>query len=234
MHIPETVRWDLSPEEAQATQLQLSKQVVTGDEFGPVRLIAGVDNSYEVERGLTYAGVVVLTWPDLEIVERRVAATPTSFPYVPGLLSFREAPGVLAALALLTSEPDLVIFDGQGIAHMRGLGLASHLGVVLNKPAIGCAKSKLVGNYVEPGPRQGDVSPLTYHGRRVGSVLRPVGGRKALLFVSPGHRVSVASATEIVRACCRGHVMAEPIYLAHHLVTDARKGGQASGHSDHG
>ncbi|HZS92346.1 MAG TPA: endonuclease V, partial [Chloroflexota bacterium] len=215
-------------------QLQLSKQVVTGDEFGPVRLIAGVDNSYEVERGLTYAGVVVLTWPDLEIVERRVAATPTSFPYVPGLLSFREAPGVLAALALLTSEPDLVIFDGQGIAHMRGLGLASHLGVVLNKPAIGCAKSKLVGNYVEPGPRQGDVSPLTYHGRRVGSVLRPVGGRKALLFVSPGHRVSVASATEIVRACCRGHVMAEPIYLAHHLVTDARKGGQASGHSDHG
>ncbi len=234
MHIPESVGWDLSPEEAQATQLQLSKQVVTGDEFGPVRLIAGVDNSYEVERGLTYAGVVVLTWPDLEVVERRVAATPTSFPYVPGLLSFREAPGVLAALALLTSEPDLFIFDGQGIAHMRGLGLASHLGVVLNKPAIGCAKSKLVGSYVEPGPQQGDTSPLTYRGRRVGSVLRPVSGRKALLFISPGHCISVAGATEIVRACCRGHIMAEPIYLAHHLVTDARKGGQASGQPDPG
>src|SRR5689334_3481631 len=117
MHITESLQWDLSPEEAQATQLQLSRQVVTDDDFGPLRLIAGVDNSYETERGLTCAGVVVLTWPDLEIVERRVAVTPTSFPYVPGLLSFREAPGVLAALALLTTEPDLFIFDGQGIAH---------------------------------------------------------------------------------------------------------------------
>jgi deoxyribonuclease V len=232
MQIPDSIRWDLSPEEAQAAQLRLSKQVVTGDEYGPVRLIAGVDNSYEPERGLTYAGVMVLTWPDLEVVERRVAVTPTTFPYVPGLLSFREAPGVLAALALLTSEPDLFIFDGQGIAHMRGLGLASHLGVLLNKPAIGCAKSKLVGSYVEPGPQQGDASPLTYRGRQVGTVLRPVSGRKALLFISPGHRVSVTTATEIVRACCRGHVMAEPIYLAHHLVTDARKSGQASGEAD--
>jgi deoxyribonuclease V len=232
MHIPESIRWDLSPEEAQATQLQLSRQVVTADDFGPLRLIAGVDNSYETERGLTYAGVVVLTWPDLEVVERRIAVTPTSFPYVPGLLSFREAPGVLAALGLLTSEPDLFIFDGQGIAHMRGLGLASHLGVLLNRPAIGCAKSKLVGSYVDPGPQQGDASPLTYHGRQVGTVLRPVSGRKGLLFISPGHRIGVAGATEIVRASCRGHIMAEPIYLAHHLVTDARRAGQASGESD--
>jgi len=211
MHIITEFRWDVTPEEAQRLQRALRERVVVADDFGPLRLIAGVDNSYVAETETTYAGVVVLTWPDLEVVERKVSRTPTAFPYVPGLLSFREAPGVLAAIALLEHEPDLFVFDGQGIAHMRGLGLASHLGLVLDKPSIGCAKSKLVGRYEEPGPEQGDSSPLTYGGRVVGTVIRPATGRKALLFVSPGHRVGVETAARIVTR------------LAHELVTAARK-----------
>src|SRR5579875_171604 len=166
-------RWDLSPQEAMALQQELRGRVVVQDDFGPIRFIAGVDNSYVPATETTYAGVVVLSWPELELVEQKVSRTPTTFPYVPGLLSFREAPGVLAAIEMLEHEPDLFIFDGQGIAHMRGLGLASHLGLVLDKPSIGCAKSRLVGQYVEPGPRQGDSSPLTYHRRIVGTVIRP-------------------------------------------------------------
>ena len=215
-------RWDYTPAEAQALQQELAARVVTNDDFGPLRLVAGVDNSYTPATETTYAGVVVLTWPALEVVERRVSRTPTAFPYVPGLLSFREAPGVLAAIAMLETEPDLFIFDGQGIAHMRGLGLASHLGLILGKPSIGCAKSKLVGAYTEPGPEQGDATPLRYRGRVVGTVLRPASGRKALLFVSPGHRVGVESAARIVATCCRGRIMPEPTRLAHQLVSDAK------------
>ena len=215
-------RWDLAPDEAAALQSELRGQVRIEDDFGPLRLIAGVDNSYVPATETTYAGVVVLSWPDLQVVERTVSRTPTTFPYVPGLLSFREAPGVLEAIKTLSNEPDLFIFDGQGIAHMRGLGLASHLGLVLDKPSIGCAKSKLVGSYTEPGPQQGDSAPLTYRGRVVGTVLRPATGRKALLFVSPGHRIGVESAARIVLACCRGRIMPEPTRLAHQLVTQAR------------
>ena len=215
-------RWDMTPEEAARLQSELRGRVRIGDDFGPLRLIAGVDNSYVPATETTYGGVVVLTWPDLEVVERRVSRTPTTFPYVPGLLSFREAPGILAAIEMLENEPDLFIFDGQGIAHMRGLGLASHLGLVLDKPSIGCAKSKLVGTYSEPGPEWGDSAPLTYRGRVVGTVLRPATGRKALLFVSPGHRVGVESAARIVLQCCRGRIMPEPTRLAHELVTRAR------------
>ena len=223
MHITNKHRWDVTPEVAEALQRELRERVVTDDSFGAVRLIAGVDNSYVPETETTYAGVVALTWPDLEVVERKVSRTPTTFPYVPGLLSFREAPGVLAALELLEHEPDLFIFDGQGIAHMRGLGLASHLGLLLDKPSIGCAKSRLVGRYDDPGPEQGDSSPLTYGKRVVGTVIRPATGRKALLFVSPGHRIGVESAARLVTACLRGHIMPEPTRLAHDLVTAARK-----------
>lgn len=225
MNEPMAQRWDIAPEEAVALQQELRERVVVRDEFGPIHYIAGVDNSYVPATETTYAGVVVLTWPELDVVEQRVSQTPTTFPYVPGLLSFREAPGVLAAVALLETPPDLFIFDGQGIAHMRGLGLASHLGLVLDRPSIGCAKSRLVGTYTAPGPEQGDSSPLTYRGRVVGTVLRPATGRKALLFVSPGHRIGVESAARFVAAACRGRVMPEPTRLAHELVTRARTTG---------
>ncbi len=223
MRVATTHRWNLAPSEAQALQEELRVRVRVEDDFGAPRLVAGVDNSYVPADGVTCAGVVVLTWPELELVERKVSRTPTPFPYVPGLLSFREAPGVLAAVAMLEHEPDLFIFDGQGIAHMRGLGLASHLGLLLDKPSIGCAKSKLVGQYRAPGPHQGDSAPLTYRGRVVGTVLRPATGRKALLFVSPGHRIGVESAARLVTACLRGRIMPEPTRLAHELVTAARR-----------
>ena len=214
--------WAVTPDEAERIQRELRVQVSTVDRLGDLRLIAGVDNSYVAQTETTYAGVVVLTWPDLEVVEQMVSRTPTTFPYVPGLLSFREAPGILAAIEQLSSRPDLFVFDGAGIAHMRGLGLASHLGLVLDVPSIGCAKSRLVGHYADPGPEQGDSSPLTYGGRVVGTVMRPATGRKALLFVSPGHHVSVDTAARIVGACCRGRIMPEPTRLAHNLVTAAR------------
>jgi deoxyribonuclease V len=127
MSAPVQHRWDLSPAEAQAVQQELRRRVVADDDFGPIRFVAGVDNSYVPDTATTCAGVVVLSWPELAVVERQVSRTPTTFPYVPGLLSFREAPGVLAAIALLRTEPDLFIFDGQGIAHMRRLGLARHV-----------------------------------------------------------------------------------------------------------
>lgn len=223
MRITNPHGWDVTPEEAARLQSELRGRTRIEDDFGALRLIAGVDNSYVPATETTYAGVVVLTWPDLEVVERRVSRTPTLFPYVPGLLTFREAPGILAAIAMLEHEPDLFIFDGQGIAHMRGLGLASHLGLVLDMPSIGCAKSRLVGTYTAPGPEQGDSAPLTYRGRVVGTVLRPATGRKALLFISPGHRVGVESAARLVLACCRGRIMPEPTRLAHELVTQARR-----------
>ena len=214
--------WDVSPAEAVAIQQRLRPLVSLAPSFrlDELRTVAGVDAAYGA---VGRAAVVVLTFPGLEVVEQAVAERESVFPYVPGLLSFREAPGVLAAIALLQSQPDLFIFDGQGIAHMRGLGLASHLGLVLDKPSIGCAKSKLVGQYREPGPQQGDSTPLTYRGRVVGTVLRPASGRKALLFVSPGHRIGVESAARIVRECLRGRIMPEPTRLAHELVTAARR-----------
>lgn len=133
------------------------------------------------------------------------------------------ARGILAVIRLLEHEPDLFVFDGQGIAHMRGLGLASHLGLALDKPSIGCAKSRLVGRYEEPGSAQGDSSPLTYGRRVVGTVIRPATGRKALLFVSPGHRIGVEGSARIVTECVRGRIAPEPTRLAHELVTAARK-----------
>jgi len=223
MHITIEHRWDVTPEKAARVQRDLRDKVVLDDDFEPPRLVAGVDNSYVAATETTYAGVVVLSWPELTVVERKVSRTPTLFPYVPGLLSFREAPGVLAAIALLEHQPDLFIFDGQGIAHMRGLGLASHLGLALDKPSIGCAKSRLVGRYEEPGSEQGDSSPLTYGRRVVGTVIRPATNRKALLFVSPGHRIGVETAARLVTACLRGRIMPEPTRLAHELVTTARQ-----------
>ncbi len=225
MRIANPQRWDVTPAEAEALQRRLRGEVITVDDdaVAAPRLVAGVDNSYVEATGTTYGGVVVLSWPDLRVVEQQVSRTPTAFPYVPGLLSFREAPGILAAIELLEHEPDLFIFDGQGIAHPRGLGLASHLGLVLDRPSIGCAKSLLVGRYADPGPQQGDISPLTYGGRTVGTVLRPASGRKALLYVSPGHRISLERATRIVAECCRGYIMPEPTRLAHNLVTQARR-----------
>jgi deoxyribonuclease V len=207
--------WNVTPEEAVAIQQRLRSRVQTTNGFAleSVRTVAGVDASYR-EGGR--AAVVVLSYPEMEPLEEVIASRETAFPYVPGLLSFREAPQVLDALAKLRTRPDLFIFDGQGIAHPRRLGLAAHLGVYLDMPSIGCAKSRLTGRYAEPGPNPGDRSPLLDHGEVIGMVLRTK-PRTNPLFVSIGHKIDLETAVEVVLRSVRGYRLPEPTRLADRL-----------------
>jgi deoxyribonuclease V len=220
--------WDVSPVEARRIQADLGGRVDLTDTISldAIETVVGIDNTYVKEDGKTTAGavVVVLTFPAMEIIETAVAWEPIAFPYVPGLLSFREAPAVLAAYANLTVEPDVVLCDGQGYAHPRRFGLASHLGVILDRPTIGCAKSRLIGEYEEPARTFGAHTPLVDRGEVVGAAVRTRPRHKPL-FVSPGHMASVETAVEIALACCRnGAFLPEPTRLAHELVTRERRG----------
>jgi deoxyribonuclease V len=219
--------WDVSPAEARRIQTDLAGRVDLTDAISPdaIETVAGVDNTYVTEDGKTTAGavVVVLAFRSMEVIETSVAWQPIAFPYVPGLLSFREAPAVLAAYTDLTIEPDVVLFDGQGYAHPRRLGLASHLGLFLERPTIGCAKSRLVGTYDEPERTFGAYTPLVDRGEVVGAAVRTRPRHKPL-FVSPGHKISVETAVEIALACCRdGAFLPEPTRLAHQVVTQERR-----------
>jgi deoxyribonuclease V len=215
---PAQHRWDVSTSEAIAIQRQLRDQVLTtnGITLTTLKSIAGVDASYQEKIGEAKAAVVVLAFPGLEVIEQAVITRPITFPYVPGLLSFREAPAVLDALGSLRARPDLLMCDGQGYAHPRRLGLASHLGVYLNMPSIGCAKSRLIGVYDEPGPTQGSLSPLTDHGEVIGTVLRSKTGTRPL-FISIGHMIDLATSVELVLRCLRGYRLPEPTRLADKL-----------------
>lgn len=214
-------RWDLSAEEAIALQHALRGRLNDAPPIAPdaIHTIAGVDASY---RDLARAAVVVFSYPELEVVDSAVGAVETTFPYVPGLLSFREAPAVLAAMEKLRVRPDLLMFDGQGIAHPRRFGIAAHLGLYLDMPSIGCAKSRLTGSYEEPGPRPGDSSPLTYRGEVIGTVLRTK-PRTNPLFISVGYRITLPAAVEMVKRCLRGYRLPEPTRAAHNLADAAAK-----------
>jgi len=219
--------WDVSPAEARSIQADLAGRVDLNDAISldAIEIVAGVDNAYVTRDGKTTAGavVVVLTFPAMEIVETAVAWQPIAFPYVPGLLSFREAPAVLAACSNLSIEPDVFLFDGQGYAHPRRLGLASHLGLFLERPTIGCAKSRLVGEYEEPERVFGAHTPLVDRGEVVGAAVRTRPRHKPL-FVSPGHKISVETAVAIALTCCRdGAFLPEPTRLAHEIVTRERR-----------
>ncbi len=207
--------WDVTPEEAVALQEKLRGLVRVEADLGPVRRVAGVDVSFRKERAR--AAVVLLSFPDLEVVEQALAEVPVPMPYIPGLLSFREGPAVLAAFERLTLWPDLVLFDGQGIAHPRRLGLASHMGLFLDLPSVGCAKSRLCGHYQEPGPDKGDWSPLHDSGEVIGAVLRTRPGTRPL-FVSPGHRVDLETAVHYVLACTTRYRLPETTRQAHRLA----------------
>jgi deoxyribonuclease V len=225
MEIHEPHRWDVSPAEARRLQAELRQEVRLMDIITLTDLtsVAGVDNGYvrEHDRTVAHAVAVRLAFPDLTLLEEAHAAVPVTFPYVPGLLSFREAPAILAALRGLTGAPDVILFDGQGIAHPRRFGLAAHLGVVLGRPAIGCAKSRLTGAYEEPADAPGAHTPLVDRGEVIGAAVRTRAGH-APLFVSPGHLVSVDTAVAIVLAYCRpGQFLPEPTRLAHDRVTAA-------------
>lgn len=212
--------WNVTPTEAVALQKELARRVSRSNSLplDAIKTIAGVDASYK-DQG--FAVIVVMTFPELEEIERVTAARESVFPYVPGLLSFREAPIVLDAFARLRTRPDLLMCDGQGIAHPRRLGLASHLGVYLDIPSIGCAKSRLTGKYEEPGPRMGDRSPLMSRDETIGMVVRTK-PRTNPLFVSIGNKIDLPTAVEIVLACLRGYRLPEPTRIADKLSRSLR------------
>ena len=199
-------------------QTQLATQVTLEDDFPALRLIAGVDVGLEAEGAITRAAAVLLDASSLHPVADVVARMPTRMPYIPGLLSFRELPAVLDALARLPQVPDLVFVDGQGVAHPRGLGIAAHLGVVTGLPTIGVAKNILVGTHGPLGEKRGEHTPLLYRGHVIGTVLRSK-DRVRPLIVSPGHRVSQASAPELVLRCCLRHRLPEPTRWADKLAS---------------
>jgi deoxyribonuclease V len=220
--LPGSHRWDLAPAEARRVQDELAGLVVLEDRHGEVRTVAGVDAGFEQRGRVTRAAAVLLSWPGLEVIEQALARRPTTFPYVPGLLSFRELPAVLAAFDQLQTRPDLVLCDGQGIAHPRRFGIACHLGVLLDIPAIGVGKSRLTGQFEEPGPAKGERSPLLDDGETIGLVVR-TRDRVRPLFVSPGHRVSLESAADWVLRCTTRYRLPEPIRAADQLAS--RRGG---------
>ena len=187
------------------------------------RYVAGADIAYSKQEDALFAAVVVLEYPASRQVVSRWASGNATFPYIPGLLSFREIPLLLRVFAELAITPDVLICDGQGLAHPRGFGLACHVGLLLDIPAIGCAKSRLVGEYEEPAPHSGSRCPLTYKDQVVGSVVRTRENVKPV-FVSPGHKVDVDTAVRIVLGTCRGYRLPEPTRLAHLLSQRAKKG----------
>jgi deoxyribonuclease V len=215
-------RWDLSPKEAIRLQLELSRRLILSWDGRSIGSVAGVDVS--VKDGLTRAAIVVLSFPALEPIEGVTAEAEVVFPYVPGLLTVREGPVILAAWEKLESRPDLLLFDGQGIAHPRRMGLAAHIGLWLDRPSLGVAKSRLYGVHEPPGPNRGDSADLLDEKepeRVIGSVLRTRAGVKPL-FVSPGHRIDVERATEFALACCIRYRLPETTRWAHRVAGGAR------------
>jgi deoxyribonuclease V len=218
---PPRHRFDVSVAEARALQERLRAHVVERDAFGPIRYVAGADVSYDRRSPELFAAVVVLDADDLAPVETSGVHAEARFPYVPGYLSFRELPAVLAAFDALRQRPDLVLCDGQGRAHPRRFGLACHLGVLLDLPTIGCAKSRLVGSHREPGLRRGCHARLLDEGEVIGEVVRTREGVKPL-YVSVGHRVALATARRFALRFTRGRRVPEPIRAAHAAVNELR------------
>ncbi len=215
-------RWNVTPRQAIRLQRELRDGVELRDRLGPVRTVAGADISFDPETNVAFAGVIVYRFPGLEEIERRFVRRKLRFPYVPGLLSFREIPVLLPAFARLRNSPDVILVDGHGLAHPRFFGIACHLGLILDKPAIGCGKSLLVGEYREPGTKAGSTEPLFFKGRKVGLILRTRDGVKPI-FVTQGNRVSLATALRIVRKCCDGFRIPKPTREADHYVGELRR-----------
>ena len=214
MRIYAAHEWNFSPSEAIVIQRELAPQVSRVNSIHSPRFVAGSDLSRPDAQGIAQGAVVVLSYPELVVVDALVLKQKVEFPYIPGLLSFREAPLVLAICEKLTITPDLLLVDGQGIAHPRRLGLASHLGLFLDIPTIGCAKSRLWGTHQPPGSSPGSFAELRDHDETIGAVLRTKSGTNPI-YVSIGHKVDMDNAIKWVMNCCRGYRLPEPTRLAH-------------------
>jgi len=209
--------WSVTPRRAITIQRELAGRVIRRGRVRSLRLLAGVDLAFSKEPEKCIAGVVVWDVRPGEIVEQHVVRLPVRFPYVPGLLSFREAPAILVVLRKLNCEPDAFLFDGQGYAHPRRFGLASHVGLLIDRPSIGCAKSLLVGTCKPPGISKGSTAPIEHNGECIGMALRTRDNVKPV-YVSAGHRLSLDAAVEITLAACAGFRIPEPTRLADKLV----------------
>jgi deoxyribonuclease V len=214
VRVQESHGWDVSVAQAREIQLSLAKKVAIENRIANPRLVAGIDISAPDVQGVARGAAVVLRYPELDIIEVEEAHSKIRFPYVPGLLSFRESPLILAACEKLCNVPDLILVDGQGIAHPRRFGLASHVGLLLDLPTIGCAKSILCGQHQSVGEQAGSHAELVDKGELIGAALRTKSGVKPI-YVSVGHKIDLKSALEWVMKCCRGYRLPEPTRLAH-------------------
>jgi len=203
--------WSLNPQDAEELQERLRKRVSLKNGFKEIDTICGIDVAFNENHA--YAVAVLLSYPNLEVIEEKYSETVLNYPYIPGLLAFREGPAILSCLDKLENEPDLLMFDGQGIAHPRGFGIASHIGVILGKPTIGCAKSKLVGKYEEPDRKRGKFSFLFNDNQKIGTVLRTRTGVKPI-FVSPGHLIDLETSAKIALTSSIRYRIPEPLRIA--------------------
>ena len=210
--------WQLSVEQAREVQRDLARRIMINPLPSPIKRIAGFDVSYLKEHNTLIAGMVILEYPSLELLDQHIIREKITFPYIPGYLSFREAPALIQLIDSFADNIDVLIFDGHGLAHPRGLGIASHIGVLIDHPSIGCAKKKLVGIYEEPAHAKGSVSDLTYKDMVVGKVVR-TRDRVKPVFISPGHRSDVDSSVNLIINCCTRFRIPEPTRLAHQIVT---------------
>lgn len=215
-------RWSLTPKQAIAVQRQLAGQISTKPPPRAPRLVAGLDAAFSPDGKQCIAGVVLWDVEASAVLEQHVARKPLTFPYVPGLLSFREAPALIASLKKLHHTPDALMCDGQGIAHPRRFGIACHIGVVCNLPSIGCAKSRLTGEHEEPDLARGSTAPLSDRGAIIGAVLRTQNGVRPL-YVSIGHRFDLDSALAVVLECATRYRLPEPTRLADRLVAAEKR-----------
>jgi deoxyribonuclease V len=218
MKIDQRHAWPLTAEEAIVIQQELRQEVITTDQLGEVKYVAGVDVGFESQGTITRAAIAVLSFPDLQLQEQAIARRPTTFPYIPGFLSFREVPAVLDALEQVTIIPDLLLCDGHGIAHPRRLGIACHIGLLADLPAIGVAKSLLVGKHADVPEERGAWQHLQHRGDTIGAVLRSRVGTKPL-YISSGHRISLPTAIDYVMRCTTKYRLPETTRHAHKLAS---------------
>ncbi len=222
--------WNLSPHEAVELQKRLREQVRIAPLARPIKTIAGADISFNKFEPTVYAGIVVLSFPEMEVIEEVGVVSESRFPYVPGLLSFRETPSVLEAWSQLKTEPDALMLDGQGLAHPRRVGIACHVGLLIERPTLGCAKSVLVGQYDEPPKERGAWTELIHKGEVVGAALRTKRNVQPI-FVSPGHLIDLEGAIDLTLRSDGGYRQPEPTRRAHLLVNALRRGEREPGAS---